>query len=250
MDAEGWISLSTPADRTSTNHYVLKWEKQDGSTLTQALVITVSVKGGKPTVAAPEKDDNMNAFEAIEEGIFRLNRLAASLMTVDKNKDGVKGWMNIRLKNTTGIPSVTWTDDLEEAHYLVELPVPEGAVTVKSLELPETIFEPIDEDYFREFIQNSLTADSQDSVAGKTTFVHDESLLKNMTPGNSRIAVYYPYISADEDRGIVRVFYFYDQAGNRLNNEGLYVVLTVSELGTLITTDVIPSKAICPIRRA
>lgn len=238
----GWISLSTPADKTGTNHYVLNWTKQDGSTLTQALVITVSVKGSKPTVAAPEKDEKLYAFEALADGTtmdFRLNALADSLMTVEKNKDNVTGWMNIKLKNTAGIPTVAWTD-LEKTAYEIELPVPEGAVKVVALQLPQNIFEPIDDDIYNQFMARTDEPDNYGavSVAGQSRYVMEGGILKNMTPGDKRIAVYAPYITADEDRGEVWVFYFYDEEGAR-SDQGLYAIVTVSELGTLHTTDVI-----------
>ena len=234
------ISLSTPANQTSTNNYVMTWKMQDGSTRTQALVITVWVEGGKPTVA---KRDELEALVDGRTMNFGLNPLAASLMTVEKNKDGVTGWMNIKLKNTTGIPSVTWSNDLSDGHYLVEVPVPEGAVTVKEMAPPENMFEELDEGYWDEyFFKEAATADSQESVVGLDKYVHEEGLLKNMTPNDKRIAVYAPYISTDVDRAMIRVFYFYDKDGNIINQDqkGLYVIVTVSELGVLTTTDVIP----------
>lgn len=238
VDAQGWISLSTPADRTQTCHYVLNWNMQDGNPLaTQALVITVSVKGSKPTVA------NMDAFEALEDGVsmtFRLNPLAASLMTVEKNKDGVTGWMNIKLKNTTGIPSVAWTD-LQDAAYEIELSVPAGAKRAAALMLPEDIFDPIDMALFDQFMGRSWDPDNNGSVsvAGQSKYVMEGGILKNMTPGDKRIAVYAPYITANEDRGQPWVFYFYDDQGNPMGEKGSYAIVTVSELGTLTTTDVI-----------
>lgn len=251
VDAQGWISLSTPADSTQTCHYVLKWNMQDGSPLTtQALVITVSVKGSKPTVADPDKDPKMNAFEALEDGEtmdFRLNPLAASLMTVEKNKDGVTGWMNIKLKNTTGIPSVAWTD-LQDAAYEIELPVPDGAKKAVALQLPGNIFEPIDMALFDQFMGRSWDPDNNGSVsvAGQSKYVMKGAILKNMTPGDKRIAVYAPYITADEDRGEPWVIYFYDDQGDRMGEKGSYAIVTVSELGTLTTTDVIPMEGQLP----
>ena len=247
VDAQGWISLSTPGDETQTYHYVLNWKAQDGSTLTtQALVITVSVKGSKPTVANPE----MDAFEALEDGVsmtFRLNPLAASLMTVEKNKDGVTGWMNIKLKNTTGIPSVAWTD-LQDAGYEIELSVPSGAKRAVALMLPEDIFDPIDMALFDQFMVRSWDPDNNGSVsvAGQSKYVMEGAILKNMTPGDKRIAVYAPYITANVDRGQPWVFYFYDDQGDRMGETGSYAIVTVSELGTLTTTDVIPLEGQLP----
>lgn len=251
VDAQGWISLSTPANRTQTCHYVLNWNMQDGSTLaTQALVITVSVKGSKPTVADPYKDPNMNAFEALVDGEtmdFRLNPLAASLMTVEKNKDGVTGWMNIKLKNTTGIPSVAWTD-LQDAAYEIGLSVPSGAKRAAALMLPEDIFDPIDMALFDQFMGRSWDPDNNGSVsvAGQSTYVMEGGILKNMTPGDKRIAVYAPYITADEDRGQPWVFYFYNDQGDPMGEKGSYAIVTVSELGTLTTTAVIPMEGQLP----
>lgn len=245
VDAQGWISLPTPAGTTKLHHYALKWEKPDGSPFTtQALVITVSVRGSKPTVAAPEKDPKMDAFKALEDGVsmtFQLNPLAASLMTVEKNKDGVNGWMNIKLKNTTGIPSVAWTD-LQDAAYEIELSVPDGAKKAVALQLPQNIFEPISDDVFNQFMERSSDPDNNGavSVAGQSSYVMEGGILKNMTPGDNRIAVYAPYITANEDRGEPWVFYFYDDQGDTMGEKGSYAIVTVSELGTLTTTDVIP----------
>lgn len=237
VDGDGWIALSTPAGKTSTNHYVLNWKKQDDSTCTQALVITVSVKGSKPAVTA------WNEFIALVDGTtmdFRLNALADSLMTVEKNKDGVTGWMNIKLKNTAGIPTVTWTD-FTKTGYEIELDVPEGAVKVAALQLPENIFEPIDWNIFNQFMGRVYNPDNYGavSVSGKTSYVFEGAILRNMIPGDNRIAVYAPYVTADEDRGEVWVFYFYDEDGNLIEEQGLYAIVTVSELGNLYTTDVI-----------
>lgn len=245
VDEEGWITLSTPV-KTSTNHYVLKWT--GGSTPMQALVITVSVKGSKPTVADPAKDNKMYAFKALVDGNtmdFRLNALADSLMKVEKNKDGVTGWMNIKLKNTTGIPSVAWTD-LTKTGYEIELSVPDGAVKVAALQLPEDIFDPIDEDLFNRFMGRVYHPDNNGavSVAGKDSYVFEGAMLRNMTPNDNRIAVYVPYVTADEDRGEVWVFYFYDENGNPIEEQGPYAIVTVSELGNLYTTDVILESAL------
>ncbi|MCI5847136.1 MAG: sortase B protein-sorting domain-containing protein, partial [Clostridiales bacterium] len=224
----GYAKLTSDATVTNTQHYAITWQDQSGREIsTEAMYISVNVYSSKPAVA--ERDD-LNPLINGNQGWMGINAVARQVMTAQIGYKGVNGWMNIRMQ---GGPRMVW-EDLQESRYVLRLKVPDGAKSLFVTELSEDIYEPLDDQQIRGMLQDLSTRPDEnfDLVSGPE-YIYQEGLLKNMTPGDPRIAVYAPYIPQDEDYGMVRLFFWYG-ADNKLIST-YWALITTSDVGTFVT---------------
>ena len=221
----GYAPLTSTATRTNTQHYCITWYDQNGYPEWQALYISVNVRSSIPAIA----ELGMNPLTSTE-GWMGINAVARQVMTAQPGYKGVDGWMNIRMQ---GGPRMVW-EDLEESRYVLRLKVPDGAKYVYvDGSLPEKIYNPISESQIQELMQSLSTVPENAKPVSGTEYILQEGLLKNMTPGDPRIAVYAPYLPQDDDIGMVRLFFWYDADGDLTS---LYwALITTSDVGTFVT---------------
>ena len=224
----GYAKLTSDARVTNTQHYAITWQDQSGREIsTEALYISVNVYSSKPAVA--ERDD-LNPLINGNQGWMGINAVARQVMTAQIGYKGVNGWMNIRMQ---GGPRMVW-EDLQESRYVLRLKVPDGAKSLFVTELSEDIYEPLDDQQIQGMMHEFSQRPNEgfDLVSGPE-YIYQEGLLKNMTPGDPRIAVYAPYLPQDDDIGMVRLFFWYDADGDLTS---LYwALITTSDVGTFVT---------------
>lgn len=226
----GYAKLTSDATVTNTQHYAITWQDQSGREIsTEALYISVNVYSSKPAVA--ERDD-LNPLINGNQGWMGINAVARQVMTAQIGYKGVNGWMNIRMQ---GGPRMVW-EDLQESRYVLRLKVPDGAKSLFVTELSEDIYEPLDDQQIQGMMHEFSQRPNEnfDLVSGPE-YIYQEGLLKNMTPGDPRIAVYAPYIPQDEDYGRVRLFFWYDANNELISTSTYWVLITTSDVGTFVT---------------
>lgn len=254
VDGEGYISISSNTAYTNESRYRVRWLDQDDRQVGDicAFVVSVKVKGSKPAIA---NLDYMVPLGAEQNASFALNATARQIMEVERNYNGVEGWMNIRLK---GKPSYIWNDKLDESGYVVTLQDVDAS-RVKSymdgLEPGGTnnIFYPLldsDMERFWENVNDRTPDPMPQPAAGSslTTYTYTEGLLKKMID-DGRIAVYTPYLAGIG--GYARVFLFFDEDGNRIHltaNEteedpDIYFLAITLENASVLATLPVPSEA-------